>query len=286
MSDRKIAFVTNLGFASQEPAQVLDSLADAGYQGVEWTMAHFNPREKSPQQLLDLVEQTHSRGLEISDIVVQQDLVSLNESARLDRVEMVKECIKAAGDCGVGVINLFTGPAPWDASAPRLGIDITQGQAWEMVWRAFDEFIPLAEKHKVILAVEAVFEMLCKDYYTLLPLMDRYGSKNLGIVMDPSHYALYRNDIPWAVSQWGKRIKHVHLKDVIGVPGTIGESFMFPLLGEGMVDWKAFTAALDGVGYDGWLSVEFESFNYYNTVLGGDPAVAARLSMEAVKRLL
>lgn len=265
---------------------MLACLAETGYGGVEWTLAHFDPHRMSPKQLSDLVELTHSRGLQISDIVVQQDLVSLDESVRKDRIALVKECIKAGADCGIVIINLFSGPAPWDPTAPVLGKDIQQGEAWEMVWRAFDEFLPIAEQHNVTLAVEAVFEMLCRDYYTLLPLMNRYDSECLGVVMDPSHYALYRNDLRWAISQWGKRIKHVHLKDVIGVPGPIGDTFMFPLLGEGVIDWKSFSAALDEVGYEGWMSVEFESFNYYNSVLDGDPAAAAKLSMEAVKRLL
>jgi inosose dehydratase len=103
--------------------------------------------------------------------------------------------------------------------------------------------------------------------------------------MDPSHYQLYGNDLPWVIGKWGSRIKHVHLKDVVGRPGLPMQDFIFPLLGEGSIDWEAFTRALDEVGYDGYLSVEFESFAYYRQVLGGDPARAAELSMEQVRGL-
>jgi sugar phosphate isomerase/epimerase len=42
----------------------------------------------------------------------------------------------------------------------------------------------------------------------------------------------------------GDRIKHVHLKDSAGLPGRDGETFIFPLLGEGQVDWVSFFAAM------------------------------------------
>jgi sugar phosphate isomerase/epimerase len=117
--------------------------------------------------------------------------------------------------------------------------------------------------------------------------MARYESAALGLNFDPSHYALYGNDIPWAVRQWGSRIVHVHLKDCVGVPGGLpGETFTFPLLGEGTVPWPAFFAALDEVGYQGYLSVEFEAFTYYSAILRGDPAEAARISLEQSLALL
>jgi len=46
------------------------------------------------------------------------------------------------------------------------------------------------------------------------------------------------------------------------------------------MDWKAFAAVLDDIGYDGALSVGFEAFAYYNQVLEEDPARAAALTME------
>mgnify|MGYP000197389293 CR=1 FL=1 len=36
-------------------------------------------------------------------------------------------------------------------------------------------------------------------------------------------------------------------------------------------------------GYDGFLSIEFESFNYYRTILRSDPVEAAKLSMKLLK---
>jgi len=283
--DWKFGFLASLDFRFWEAEKVVVALSKIGYEGVEWTLSHFNPRTKTLTDLQRLISTTRDHGLEISEVVVQQDVVTLDEKARRDRIDLVKECIKAAGQVGVKTINLFTGPAPWDPKAPKIPIDLTEGKAWTLVLEAFNEFVSEAEKNEVYLAVEAVFGHLCHDYYTMKELLDNFNSKYLGVNMDPSHYALYRNDVSWVVKKFGDKIKHVHLKDAIGKPGLHGEDFMFPLLGEGMIDWKGFLDALRSIGYKGFLSVEFESFGYYAKILGRDPVKAAEISMEHLKRL-
>jgi len=283
----QLAYMASLDFGSRPPEEVARCLADIGYSAVEWTLAHFDPRTHTDDQIAAMVRATEAAGLGTSEVVVQRDFVRRDEMERADAVAHVAECIRAAARHGIGILNLFTGPAPWDPSAPKLGQEMGEGAAWEIVFRAFDELVPLAEEMEVRLAVEAVFGMAARDYYTSLPLMSRHDSPSLGLNFDPSHYQLYRNDIPWTVRQWGERIFHVHLKDCVGAPGGLpGETFTFPLLGEGTVDWPAFFAALDEIGYTGHLSVEFEAFTYYRTVLGSDPVKAAQLSMEQCRALL
>jgi len=285
MPDAKLAFMASLGYAQQPAADVLASLKKLGYHGVEWTMSHFNPRTKSQQELRQLVEQTRDAGLEVSEVCVQQDLITLDGAARQDRIALELECIEAAAAADVHVLNFFTGPAPWNPAAPKIPNDISEGAAWDMLLDAFDRLVPAAEKAGVHIAVEGVWGMLCHDFYTTRPLMDHYDSPHLGVNFDPSHDILVGNfHSGWIARQWGDLIKHMHLKDAVGVaePGK----FLFPLLGEGRVDWKGLFAALDEIGYDGFMSVEFESFTYYNTVLRGDVEEAARLSKMQIERLL
>lgn len=282
----QLSFMASLDFAQWKPEDILKTLSDIGYKGVGWTLTHFNPRTKNPQELSDLVTLTHSYGMEISEIVVQQDYVSLDKGVRRDRIELTKECIQAAGENGLNVMNVFTGPAPWLPDAPKIPDDISEGEAWGIVLEAFEELLQAAAKYKVYLAVEGVFRHLCHDYYTTKHLLDSLPSEYLAINMDPSHGSLYGNDEVWVVRQWGKKIKHVHVKDAIGIPGVSGRDFMFPLIGEGMINWRGFFGVLDEIGYKGFLSVEFESFNYYREVLKSDPVKAAEISMESLKALL
>jgi len=285
MQTRKYAFLAGLGFTAMEPAAVVGTLAELGYNGVEWTLAHFNPQLHSPAALAKVAEVTAAAGLGISELVVQQDLVQ-RDPAQLDaRCRLIEDCARAAADTGIPALNLFTGPAPWDPGAPRLGQDISHGEAWDLVRRAFERVLAVAEEARVYLAVEAVWGMLARDYYTLRELFRQIDSPYLAVNMDPSHFALYRNDVPWSVRQLAGKIAHVHLKDAVGLDTRQPGDFIFPLLGEGMIDWPAFFSALDEVGYAGYCSVEFESFTYYERVLGSDPRQAARLSMEQIRAL-
>jgi len=284
MSKMKLAFMASLGYARMEPQEIVRSLRSIGYDGVEWTLSHFNPRTKSAAELKRLVEITRNGGLAISEAVVQPDVVCLDDAVRADRITLALECIEAAGDVGIGTLNFFTGPAPWDPAAPVVGRDIAMGTAWQQVVNAYDQFVPAADRAGVAIAVEGVWGHLCHDYFTARALIDHYEQDCLGVNFDPSHDVLYGNtDTGWLVRQWGPAIKHCHLKDAVGVPAS--GKFLFPFLGEGNVDWPGFFGALDQISYDGFCSVEFESFGYLAKVMAGDIEAAARMSFEQVQSL-
>lgn len=286
MFEDRIGFMASLGFAGMAPAEVVSQLKELGYSAVEWGSAHFNPRTKSAAELRELADITRDGGLAISEVVVQQDYVCLDEAAREDRIALTIETIEACADAGVRTVNLFTGPAPWDPKAPRIPRDISESAAWSLVLDAFTRIVRALQKSNVHGAVEGVWGHLCNDFYTTLPLISAFNSDYLGVNFDPSHDVLKGNlDTGWLVRQWGKNaIKHIHLKDAVGIQEE--GKFLFPFLGEGNVDWKGMFGALAEIGYEGYMSVEFESFTYHNQILGGDTREAARRSIEEVKALL
>jgi len=280
----KTSFLAGLGYGSMPPAEVIASLRQLGYEGIEWTTSHFNP-DKPLSESREVVDRTRDAGMEVSRIMAHEDLVSLSDDDRQKRIDKTVRVIEMAGECGVATVGTMTGPAPWDPSAPRVGKDIPESGAWEQVFEAYDAFTAAAKAADVVISSEGVFGMVAHDYYTHRFMMDRLDGSVHKVNLDPSHGVLYGNlDVGWVVRQWGDQIAHVHLKDAVGIP-EMGR-FLFPLLGEGNVDWSAFFAALDEIGYDGFYSVEFESFAYYERVLGRDPEAAARLSLEQIQALL
>jgi sugar phosphate isomerase/epimerase len=286
VSKKSLGFSAYLDFVKWSPEIVVEEIARAGYSAVAYTLAHFNPRTKSPAALRNLIDVTEKGGLIVSEIVVQQDFLTKDSVLRKDRSKLVEECILAAADVGIKNLNVFSGPATWDPEASRIPEDITQGNAWDLLVSTYEPLVKLAEKNQVCLALEPAFNMLCHDYYSTQEFFRRIDSPWLGINLDPSHLTLYRNDVPWVIRQWSRKIRHVHLKDVIGRPGTPGQDFIFPLLGEGLVHWRDFFAALDEIDYRGYMSVEFESFEYYSRVLRNDPVKAARLCMSQLEELM
>jgi sugar phosphate isomerase/epimerase len=283
----KLEFTANLGYAAMAPEAVCESLAALGYGAVGWTMSHFDVQQKSRTELVELIRLPKTFDMRVGELVVQQDMVVTDEALFGQRVDTVLKSIEIASEVeSPPAINLFTGPASWNPTALVVGRDITYSAAWDRVLTSTELFVKRAEELGVNLAVEGVWGMICHGFFTTNHLIETFDSPRLGVNYDPSHDVLVGMvDVDWVIRQWQKkkRIKHVHLKDAAGT--VEGGRFLFPMLGEGRIDWAAFFGALEDTGFDGWMSVEFESFHYYDTVLKGDVREAARLSMEQITRL-
>jgi len=279
----KMAFLAGLGYGQKEPGEVIASLKKIGYEGIEWTTSHFDPDKPIPE-LKALVAQTRDAGMEVSRIMAHEDLVSLDDEARRARIDRTVRVIQMAGECDIANVGTMTGPAPWDRSAPRVGVDISESAAWDQVFEAYEAFTGVAKEAGCIISSEGVFGMVAHDFYTHKFMMDQLDPEIHKVNLDPSHGVLHGNlDVGWVVRQWGDRIAHVHLKDAVGVPEP--GKFLFPLLGEGNVNWRDFFGALDEIEFDGYCSVEFESFGYHGKILKNDTELAAQLSMEQIRKL-
>ena len=264
-------------------SEAMDVLKRAGYDGVEWMLGqHF----RTATGMKELVHETRKRGLGISDVMCWQDFVTSDADDRKARVAVLKRMIGAAEESSVRLLNTFTGPMTWDPKALRLGKDISEGAAWSSVIDAFSDIAGFAEKAGVTVTLEPVFGMLVHDYYTVKEFLSHFESKYLAVNLDPSHFVLYGNDPAWAVKMLGKRVRHVHVKDAFGKPGAFGETFSFPFLGEGLVNWEEFFGELRSVGYHGYLSLEFENDSYLRNVCGGDWRKAAVQLLDRAKSML
>jgi sugar phosphate isomerase/epimerase len=272
-----------LQWSSPSADEAIRVLTKQGYDGVEWMLGHhFN----SPLNLEHLVQKTREQGLEVSNIMCWQDLVTMKEDVRLARTKVLESYIETAGKVSVPIMNMFTGPMTWLPSHEKLGTDISEEKAWLVVVDSISKIADSAEKHGVIVTVEAVFGMLVRDYYTMQELLSHFHSDYVAVNLDPSHLALYGNDIGWATSRLGPKIKHVHVKDSVGRAGQFGEDFVFPFLGEGAVDWKSFFRALRSSKYSGYLSLEFENETYLNNVCDGDWTIASEQIKDRLVNLL
>ncbi len=264
--------------------KVCEYLCAAGYEGIELLPVWLLGEDKNDETRKRVLDAVLSNNLTISEVVLQRDLVVVDEAERADAVKWLSEAIAIVGQMGVDTVNLFTGPQPWLADPVVIGKDVSQGQAWGWVFAAFDQLLPIAEKNGVRIAVENVWGMLCCDLYSHTFLQAHYNSPLLGVNLDPSHDILYGNtDMSFLVKSWGDKIFHVHLKDAVGIP--VQGKFVFPLLGEGLVNWTDFFAALHAIGYKGFASVEFESWDYLRNILNGKHEESVGLSMDAIRKL-
>ena len=286
MIDRyKTGFYAGGGFAALPLAGTCRILAGIGYDAVELDRFWLD-RRPNKEDLSEDLNIIAGSGLILSEVIVQEDYVSPDAGARADAVERTKAYIRRCADAGIGTVNLFTGPRPWIPNRVIVGEMLSVRDAWDMVFAAFDEIVPLAEQTGVTLAVENVWGMLAHDFFTAQYLVNRYDSPALGVNFDPSHDQLAGNaDMEFLLRGWGKdRVKHIHMKDAAGSQER--GHVLFPPLGEGLVDWTGFRRGLDAVGYDGILSVEYEADAHLGRSLGGNWIRAAEESFAALKTIL
>lgn len=281
----KTGFLANGEMLGWEPEKLFSFIAETGFDCVELIDDIIFAGGKPPRYLKEIAAASVKNGVQISEILTQHDLVVLDENARKANTDLIIENMKKAAALGVKTVNVFTGPVPWMPDRVIAGRQVSFTQAWDWVLGSFERILKEAEKLGVRVAVENVWGMLVHDFYTNSYLQSRFDSPSLGVNLDPSHDLLYgNNDMDFLVRSWGKKIFHVHVKDAVGIPED--GKFVFPLIGEGCVNFKAFFAALKDIGYDGCASIEFESWAYRANTLGGSHAASAKPMLEALKSYL
>ncbi|HET7087825.1 MAG TPA: sugar phosphate isomerase/epimerase [Anaerolineae bacterium] len=158
----------------------------------------------------------------------------------------LREAIALAGRiaaAGVVFVPHFFGPLLPDLSPFMDAVGLERALLAAQLERLTED----AERAGVQLWVEPVNRY---ETHLLIRLQDAASlvaplSPRLGIVADLFHMALDEPDIPAAFRDHGPHIGHVHLAD---------SNRRLP--GQGATDFKAALAALDAIGYSGWMAFE------------------------------
>lgn len=189
-------------------------------------------------------------------------------------VKMMKLSAKAARNFGVGVVNGFTGSPIWPYlySFPPVSEQmIADGyaafaKAWKPILDVFaDEGIKFAlEVHPTEIAFDIASAQRALEAIG--------GHAAFGFNYDPSHLGYQGVDYVKFIRLFGDRIFHVHVKDAwwghgdgtVGVFGghvAFGDArryWDFRSPGRGDVNFEEIIVALNDIGYQGPLSVEWE----------------------------
>jgi sugar phosphate isomerase/epimerase len=192
----------------------------------------------------------------------------------LRAAEEMRKTAQAAKNLGVGVVNGFTGSSIWPllySFPPVLPGQIEKGyellaERWIPI---LDEFQKCGVKFGLeVHPTEIAFDIVSAK--RALAALNNHPS--FGFNYDPSHLGYQGVDYVRFLYEFGDRIFHVHMKDVYWSPvpkrvGVFGghtnfgdpERFWdFRSLGHGSVNFEEIIRALNAVGYQGPLSVEWE----------------------------
>jgi len=195
------------------------------------------------------------------------------EGVRRRAAERMKDTARVAAQLGVEIVTGFTGSPVWHmlySFPPNDFAAIDRG--YEEFAERWEPILDVFEAEGVTFALEVHPTEIAYDFVTTRRALDAIGDhRRFGINFDPSHLEHQLLDSAAFLTEFAGHIVHVHVKDSkrrldgrssilgghldFGQPGR-GWDFVSP--GHGDVDFEAMFRALNRIGYDGPLSIEWE----------------------------
>jgi sugar phosphate isomerase/epimerase len=275
---------------------VQQALSDPGYCDTRWEILKKNDLEC-------YAISNHLVGQAVCDAIIDQRHEAIlpphvwgdgeGEGVRQRAAQEIADTARAAAKFGVKVVNGFSGSGIWHLLAmfPPVPPEMIEAgyqdfaDRWNPILDIFDEV-------GVRFALEVHPSEIAYDFWTTKRTLEAIDHREaFGINFDPSHLYWQFVDAPGFVREFADRIYHVHVKESIrqldGRGGIIGSHLIFGdhrrgwdfvSPGRGGVPFERVFRALNDIGYQGPLSVEWEDSGM-NREQGG------RESVELVKRL-
>jgi sugar phosphate isomerase/epimerase len=220
------------------------------------------------QAVLDVIDQRHKAILP-PYVWGDGDPAGVNQRA----AEELKNAARAAQRLGVGIVNGFTGSSIWQwlySFPPVSPAMIDDG--FKLLAERFNPILDVFGECGVKFALEVHPTEIAFDLYTAERALKALGNREeFGFNFDPSHLIWQGVDPVEFIRAFPDRIYHVHMKDAIvklnGKTGILAShlnfgdprrGWDFRSLGRGGVNFEEVIRALNDVGYNGPLSVEWE----------------------------
>lgn len=261
--------------------QAIEKAAEVGAKGIQMyaTKGEHAPENMTKTKISELKDMMQSNGLVFSAICGDLGMGFGNPELNPELIEKSKRILDLAKELGTDVVTTHIGVVPTDKSNPRYAV----------MQEACAELSRYADSPEAHFAIETGPEvsMVLKGF------LDSLGSRGVAVNLDPANLVMVTGDDPvQAVYNLKDYIVHTHAKDGIKlhdnnpevVYGIIedeiptGEGFREVALGEGSVPFNKYLAALDDIGYRGFLTIERE--------VGDDPAADISLAANFLRDLM
>ncbi len=247
--------------------EAIKKAAEIGAKGIQMyaTYGDHSPENMTTAQRKELLDMLKSSGLVFSAICGDLGMGFGNPDKNPELIEKSKRIMELAKELETDVVTTHIGVVPQDREHPR----------YKIMQEACVELSRYADSLGAHFAIETGPETSA----VLKTFLDSLGSRGVAVNLDPANLVMVTGDDPVkAVYNLKDYIVHTHAKDgkklfdkapeiiygVIEEGMKSGRSFKEVPLGEGSVDFDTYLAALDHIGYRGFLTIERE--------VGDDPA--------------
>ncbi len=248
------SFRTDIKTAVKKAAQV-------GAQGIQVyvTSGEMSPENLTPKKRKEFLDLVKSNGLTISALCGDLGKGFGNKEENDEMIRRSKLILDLAKDLETNVVTTHIGVVPSDTNHERY--KIMQDACFELS-RYADEI----DAHFAIETGPETSKIL-KEF------LDSLNSRGVAVNLDPANLIMVCNEDPVdAVYNLKDYIVHTHAKDgkqlfykdpeiiygIVKDTENAGQSFIELPLGEGDVNWVKYLAALEDIGYTGFLTIERE----------------------------
>jgi sugar phosphate isomerase/epimerase len=230
-----IAMAKDLGFRYIEP-EVMTGRCLLNVYGY----CNITSLEDDPMEMRRAIEKA---GLQVACLSAHSALIDT-----VYGVDYLKKAIRYAYILGAPIVNTAEGPKPgW----------MTDDDAFRVMKYNLGELLRMCANYNITLTIEphGVYTTTAQGLLRILSLSD---SPHLAINFDTGNVAVAGNDSVETLKAVAKRVRHVHVKDVVKVKsdGHATGQTAGCAVGEGDVDIRGCLEVLRGAGYDGCLSIE------------------------------
>jgi len=234
-------------------AECFRQAKNAGFDAIEIQLGREITLESTPLQARLLGDAAREAGVAIASLWVSQPLGanplnSPDPEARARGIEGIKKAIEMATYLGCGALLLVPGRL---GAGPKFQVGYQT--TWELFTTELKKVVPFAERAKVLLTPENVWNKFLVSPLEMRAFVDQFNSPWLQTHFDIGNVMQFGYPQDWILTL-GPRIKRIHVKDY--KLSARSEQGRFVGLLEGDVDWKEVMAALVKVGYRGFMSPE------------------------------
>lgn len=271
----KLAFSTN-AFKRYTLEDSIKEIAKIGYKGVEilCDIPHAYPPTFSSGQIQTLKNTVSSCGVQISNLnaftlyaigdVYHPSWIEDDGRARKVRIQHTVDCIRLAKK--IGAQHLSTEPGgPMPHTDPS--------QAEKIFLASLGQVAKVAEEEGVDLLVEPEPGLLIENSQQFKRFIRNVGSDHVRLNFDIGHFYCVNEDPAKLVYELSEYISHFHLADI----ASRVHNHLIP--GRGSIDFRPVFAAMDDIGYDGFVTVELYPYQ-------DNPVQAAKEAYDYLCRII
>ena len=259
--------------------EALATAAKLGAKGVQVyaTRGEMSPEELTGQKRRDFLSMVKDNGLVISALCGDLGRGFGNPELNPQLIQRSKRILDLAKELETNIVTTHIGVTPADENHPR----------YRIMQDACGELAAYADSLDAHFAIETGPE----TSLTLKHFLDSLHSTGVAVNLDPANLVMVTGDDPaQAVHNLKDYIVHTHAKDGVklresnpeAVYGLVREdalvtdaAFLEVPLGEGGVPFDKYLAALDDIGYKGFLTIERE--------VGDSPVVDIHRAVDFLK---